>query len=191
MQQIFGEGTVWLLFLNLSGILFFCGWCDIWGCCLRGGLVGHAGLRRPLQRKPHHRKEVAVAHRERHARHGGQVQRPRHASEGSYKCLSSTSNVLWGGLVTPVSSSSGWNWETDSWLSRAGPFPTPAEGLEVLLYPQKLLLDYFWADNVWKKSHLYAFPFPRRSWKSKWRGVKPLSWSWCSGTTGNQEQEMT
>lgn len=30
-------------------------------------------------------------------------------------------------------------------------------------------------------------PPPRRSWKSKWRRVKPFNWNWCLGTTGNRE----
>lgn len=33
-------------------------------------------------------------------------------------------------VLSPV----GWNWETDSWLSRPGPFPSPAEGLMFLLF---------------------------------------------------------
>lgn len=49
-----------------------------------------------------------------------------------------------------ILSSVGWNWETDSWLSRPGPFPTPAEGPKALLPPRMLLLDYFSAYDVWK-----------------------------------------
>lgn len=42
-------------------------------------------------------------------------------------------------VLSPV----GWNWETDSWLSQPGPFPSPAEGLMVLLLA-------FWVFLYWK-----------------------------------------
>lgn len=99
MEQIFGEGTTsfFFFFFKFAWQFLFSAADVIFGGVvlrLRGGPAGHAGLRRPVQRKSHHWEEVTVAHRERHARHGGQVQRPRHASQGSYKCLSPTSNVL-------------------------------------------------------------------------------------------------
>lgn len=79
-------------------------------------------------------------------------------------------------VLSPV----GRNWETDSWLSQPGPFPSPAEG-------QMVLLLAFWVF-LYLCSQLYLFTFPRSNWKSKWRWVKPLNWNWCLGTTGNQEQ---
>lgn len=40
----------------------------------------------------------------------------------------------------------GWNWETDSWLSQLGPFPSPAEGLMVHLLAFWVFL-YFCLKN--------------------------------------------
>lgn len=84
-------------------------------------------------------------------------------------------------ILSPV----GWNWETDSWLSQPGPFPTPAEGPKVLLLAFWVFLCLLQKKYI---SQLYLFTFPRRNWKSKWRAVKPLNWNWCLGTTGSQEQ---
>lgn len=103
MQQIFGEGMT-SFFRICPAVSFSVDDVILGGALLRlrGGPVGHAGLRRPLQRKPHHRQQVTVAQRERHAGHGGQVQRPRHASEGSYKRLSRKSNARRGELWSLV-----------------------------------------------------------------------------------------
>lgn len=48
----------------------------------RRARLWYAALRRPIQRKPHHRKKAPPADGERHAGHGGQVQRSRHPPQG-------------------------------------------------------------------------------------------------------------